>query len=64
MTGVLAVRWCAECVGEREFELPPCEDGHGADCPDLACVTCGWAIVVGALDVEPGAAPMAHATAA
>jgi hypothetical protein len=42
-------RWCTTCEGEREFETPPCTDGHGADCPDLACVHCGAAIVVGVL---------------
>ena len=41
------VRWCAECSDERPFEVPPCEDGHGLDCLDLACVDCGYAIVVG-----------------
>ena len=43
------VRWCAECSDERPFETPPCEDGHGLDCLDLACVDCGLAIVVGVL---------------
>ena len=41
--------WCPECSDERDFETPPCEDGHGADCLDLACVECGFAIVVGVL---------------
>ena len=43
------VRWCAECSDERPFETPPCDDGHGLDCLDLACVDCGLAIVVGVL---------------
>ena len=43
------VRWCAGCGDERPFEVPPCEDGHGLDCLDLACVDCGHAIVVGVL---------------
>jgi hypothetical protein len=43
------VRWCAACSDERPFETPPCEDGHGLDCLDLACVDCGHAIVVGVL---------------
>lgn len=47
MTGT--VRWCIDCEGETVFELPPCEDGHGEDCLDLACVECGFAIVVGVL---------------
>jgi pyruvate/2-oxoacid:ferredoxin oxidoreductase beta subunit len=53
---VLAVRWCAECCAEQEFEVPPCADGHGLDCPDLACTGCGAAVVLGVLtgagDVE------------
>ncbi|MFA1545493.1 hypothetical protein [Actinomadura chokoriensis] len=29
------------------FEQPPCPDGHGAECPERACVECGTAILVG-----------------
>ena len=43
------LRWCAGCAGEQVFELPPCQDGHGTDCLDRACVTCGHALVVGVL---------------
>jgi len=43
------LRWCPECADERPFEVPPCEDGHGADCLDLACLDCGFAVVVGVL---------------
>jgi hypothetical protein len=43
------VRWCVDCAGESLFEVPPCEDGHGEDCLDLACVECGAAVVVGVL---------------
>lgn len=39
------LRQCAECGGERTFEQPQCEDGHG-DCPDWGCVECGMAIRV------------------
>jgi hypothetical protein len=39
-------RWCSHCSTKTLFEQPPCEDGHGADCPDLACVECGSAIVL------------------
>lgn len=42
-------RWCGECAGETVFEVPPCEDGHGEDCLDLACVDCGAAVTVGVL---------------
>ncbi len=44
---VVELRWCAGCADQRAFEVPPCEDGHGLDCLDLACVECGHAIVVG-----------------
>ncbi len=40
-------RWCSTCNGKQLFEQPPCEDGHGDDCLDLACVTCGSALVLG-----------------
>lgn len=46
------MRFCPECADERPFEVPPCEDGHGADCLDLACDDCGFAIVVGVLVVD------------
>jgi hypothetical protein len=36
--------YCAGCRAEREFEAPPCVEGHGDDCPDLACLECGLAI--------------------
>ncbi len=45
------IRYCAGCQDERGFEVPPCEDGHGLDCLDLACVECGHAIVVGVHEV-------------
>ena len=44
-------RFCSECSDERLFEQPPCGDGHGPDCPELACVDCGLALVLG-FDVE------------
>ena len=43
------IRFCVSCQDERGFEMPPCEDDHGLDCLDLACVECGHAIVVGHL---------------
>ncbi len=45
--------YCFTCGDEREFELPPCEDGHGEECPERACVDCGSAVLVG---LPPGAA--------
>jgi hypothetical protein len=38
------VRHCPGCRTEREFETPPCAE-HGSDCPEQACVICGWALV-------------------
>jgi len=35
---------CMICGDEKDFERPPCKDGHDEDCPDLVCVECGWAI--------------------
>ncbi len=43
------IRWCAMCTTETVFEAPPCEDGHGLDCLDVACVECGHALVLGVL---------------
>ena len=42
-----ALRWCAECADETVFEVPPCEDGHGVDCLDVVCTTCGLGLVLG-----------------
>ena len=55
----LLVLHCAECDSEREFEQPPCADGHDMDCPELACVDCGMAVVLPSrepVDVEVRAA--------
>jgi len=51
----VAVRWCTPCASEQLFEVPPCDDGHGEDCLDLACVECGHAVVVGVLVASPAA---------
>ena len=32
---------CPECREESAFEQPPCTEGHGLDCPEWFCVTCG-----------------------
>ncbi|GAA0213078.1 hypothetical protein GCM10009527_006260 [Actinomadura nitritigenes] len=37
---------CSTCGDEREFEQPPCPDGHGAECPERVCVECGAAVLV------------------
>jgi hypothetical protein len=38
---------CFECADVRLFEQPPCEDRHGADCPEWVCTGCGVALLVG-----------------
>jgi hypothetical protein len=43
---------CPECREESAFEQPPCTEGHGLDCPEWFCVTCGSAVFVGALEEE------------
>lgn len=55
MTMVRELLVCVICGDERDFEQPPCADGHRDDCPDLVCVECGWAIswVVPAADEAP-----------
>ena len=38
--------YCSNCDDLRPSEAPPCADGHGADCPDRACIMCGTALFV------------------
>jgi hypothetical protein len=56
MSGVMvaftAVWECPDCAGEREFVQPGCEDGHGSDCPEWACLECGAAILIGPFPVQ------------
>jgi len=47
MTTSVIVRWCGACHAEEAFESPDCLDGHGPDCPELVCVECGEAVLVG-----------------
>lgn len=35
-------RWCADCVAMVVVAVPDCA-GHGGDCPELMCVSCGAA---------------------
>jgi hypothetical protein len=44
----LTVLFCPTCGDERLAEAPPCVEGHGADCPDRACVECGTALLLDA----------------
>jgi hypothetical protein len=39
-------RPCPCCGDERAFETPPCPDGHGPECAELACRDCGTALLV------------------
>ncbi|GAA2587217.1 hypothetical protein SMC26_13805 [Actinomadura fulvescens] len=39
--------YCSTCGDERLFELPPCQDGHGAECPERVCTECGTAMLIG-----------------
>lgn len=43
---MMLVLHCSHCRDERDFEQPPCDDGHEHDCPELACVECGTAVVL------------------
>ncbi|MGH3392735.1 MAG: hypothetical protein ACRDOO_28035 [Actinomadura sp.] len=45
----VSIRHCAACGDERPFEQPPCVDGHGDLCPELACAECGAAILLAPL---------------
>ena len=47
-------RECSICGAERAFEQPPCDDGHGGDCPDWVCAECGAAIFIGDPPAEAG----------
>ena len=44
---------CPVCGRRSEFEQPPCADGHGSDCPELICVRCSSAVLVGACTEHP-----------
>jgi hypothetical protein len=38
--------YCPDCADFRAVEIPDCPDGHGRDCPERACSTCGSALLV------------------
>ena len=48
MPDTVDYRHCPVCASKQLFEMPECPDGHGADCPDRACVQCGTALSVDA----------------
>jgi hypothetical protein len=59
------LRWCPRCRDDRPFETPPCPDGHGPDCPELACTACGTAVLIGpAPQVADGGRPVPLAVSA
>lgn len=62
---LMLVLHCTHCQDEREFEQPPCVDGHGFDCPEVACVECGSAVMVSWSEVvdDEAAQPVTLATA-
>ncbi|GAA3762307.1 hypothetical protein [Micromonospora maritima] len=53
---------CDTCEGVVLFEAPPCGDGHGADCPELACTGCGTAVLVVTYPARPSRRPVRRAT--
>ncbi|MFZ0119564.1 MAG: hypothetical protein WAN20_11755 [Pseudonocardiaceae bacterium] len=44
-TGLIEA-YCPDCAKHELFEQPPCVDGHGADCPEWLCLTCGTALLI------------------
>ena len=58
MTTTVLLRWCSTCRADVDFERPDCLDGHDGDCPELVCVVCGDAVLVGV--EQPGRAPLFH----
>jgi hypothetical protein len=37
---------CPVCGQLSPAEFPPCDDGHGPDCPDRVCTRCDTAVFV------------------
>ncbi|MFE0592430.1 hypothetical protein [Micromonospora echinospora] len=62
--------YCDSCQGVQLFEVPPCADGHGADCPELSCTGCGAAVLIATFRFAPARladrrpAPRGHRRAA
>jgi hypothetical protein len=38
--------YCETCQAYVLFEMPPCADSHGAECPELVCTGCGAALLL------------------
>jgi hypothetical protein len=49
---------CPECAELEALEQPPCLDGHGADCPERLCLSCGTALLIN-VPVAPLPRPLA-----
>lgn len=49
----LVQRFCPSCERIQLFETPLCADGHGQECPELVCVACGAALVIGSAPADP-----------
>ncbi|RIV38510.1 hypothetical protein [Micromonospora radicis] len=49
--------YCDTCECLQPFEVPPCLDGHGSTCPELACTRCGTALF---LAPAPTTSPRRH----
>ncbi|KWV29411.1 hypothetical protein [Micromonospora rifamycinica] len=45
--------YCDTCESVQLFEVPPCPDGHGTDCPELACTGCGAAVLIATFAFQP-----------
>lgn len=60
----LVRRDCSTCGEQRAFEALAGADGHGDDCPELACVQCGEAVFLGGFEFEAAADDRAHAPTA
>lgn len=43
---VIAAEDCPVCGRVDTLVAPACAEGHGADCPDRICVSCGTALFV------------------
>lgn len=44
---------CDLCQGVMVFDVPPCVDGHGVDCPELVCTGCGTALLAAPAPTVP-----------
>lgn len=40
---------CPICARQQPVEVPPCIDGHGAECPERVCTVCGTALLAGSV---------------